>query len=206
MSRNKALIITARIISMIFTPFYLPLIGIALLFTFSYMNMLPLGYKMLVVAIVYLLTIFFPTLLIYLYRRFRGWTLAELGQKRRRIVAYAISMACYLSCIWLMYNYHIYHFIIIIVIAALLIQAVSLVVNIWWKISTHTAAIGGVAGALMAFAELFRFNPVWWLCVVILLSGILGTARIILRQHSLGQVVAGFFVGICCAFFTILYL
>ena len=205
MSRNKALIITARIISMIFTPFYLPLIGIALLFTFSYMNMLPLGYKLLVVTIVYLLTIFFPTFLIYLYRRFQGWSLVELGQKRRRVVAYAISIACYVACIWLMYSYHIYHFIII-VIAALLIQAVSLLINIWWKISTHTAAIGGVAGALMAFAELFRFNPVWWLCVVILLSGILGTARIILRQHSLGQVMAGFFVGTCCAFLTILYL
>ncbi|MBQ8097418.1 MAG: phosphatase PAP2 family protein [Prevotella sp.] len=191
---------------MIFTPFYLPLIGIALLFTFSYMNMLPLGYKLLVVTIVYLLTIFFPTFLIYLYRRFQGWSLVELGQKRRRVVAYAISIACYVACIWLMYSYHIYHFIIIIVIAALLIQAVSLLINIWWKISTHTAAIGGVAGALMAFAELFRFNPVWWLCVVILLSGILGTARIILRQHSLGQVMAGFFVGTCCAFLTILYL
>ena len=190
---------------MIFTPFYLPLIGIALLFTFSYMNMLPLGYKLLVVTIVYLLTIFFPTFLIYLYRRFQGWSLVELGQKRRRVVAYAISIACYVACIWLMYSYHIYHFIIIIVIAALLIQAVSLLINIWWKISTHTAAIGGVAGALMAFAELLRFNPVWWLCVVILLSGILGTARIILRQHSLGQVMAGFFVGTCCAFLTILY-
>ncbi len=143
---------------MIFTPFYLPLIGIALLFTFSYMNMLPLGYKLLVVTIVYLLTIFFPTFLIYLYRRFQGWSLVELGQKRRRVVAYAISMACYVACIWLMFSYHIYHFIIIIVIAALLIQAVSLLINIWWKISTHTAAIGGVAGALMAFAELFRFN------------------------------------------------
>ena len=101
---------------------------------------------------------------------------------------------------------HIYHFIVIIVVAALFIQAVGLLVNIWWKISTHTAAIGGVTGALMAFAELFSFNPVWCLCLAILLSGVLGTARIILRQHSLGQVVAGFLIGAVCAFFTILYI
>ena len=93
----------------------------------------------------------------------------------------------------------------IIVIAALLIQAVSLLVNIWWKISTHTAALGGVAGALMAFAELFRFNPVWWLCAVIMVSGVLGTARMVLRQHTLGQVVAGFLIGVACAFVAILY-
>jgi membrane-associated phospholipid phosphatase len=206
MTRDKGLIITAKVISMIFTPFYLPLIGIAVLFTFSYMNMLPMAYKLLVVTIVYFLTILIPTFLIHVYRRHRGWTMLQLGHKRRRVVAYAISIVCYLACIWLMYFYNIYHFIVIIVIAALLIQAVSVIINIWWKISTHSAAIGGVVGALMAFAELFRFNPVWWLCVVILLSGILGTARIILRQHSLGQVVAGFFVGAVCAFFAILYL
>ena len=190
---------------MIFTPFYLPLIGIALLFSLSYMSMLPMSYKLLVVTIVYFLTIFFPTFLIYLYRCFRGWSLAQLGQKHRRVVAYAISIACYMACIWLMYAYRIYHFIIIIVIAALLIQAVSVIINFWWKISTHTAAIGGVVGALMAFAELFRFNPVWWLCVAIILSGLLGTARIILRQHTLGQVVGGFFVGAVCAFVAVLY-
>ena len=205
MTRNKALIVTARVVSIIFTPFYLPLVGIALLFTFSYMNMLPMGYKLLVVTIVYFLTIFIPTFFIHLYRRHRGWTMLQLGQKRRRIVPYAISMLCYLACIWLMYYYNIYHFIVIIVIAALLIQAVALLINIWWKVSTHTAAIGGVVGALMAFAELFRFNPVWWLCLAILVSGVLGTARIILRQHSLSQVVSGFLVGAVCAFVAILY-
>lgn len=200
------LIIAARIISMIFTPFYLPLVGIAFLFTFSYMSMLPLSYKMLVAIIVYLLTILAPTILISLYRRHRGWTLLQLGHRRRRLGAYAISILCYLACIWLMFRLHIYHFIVIIVIAALIIQSLSVIVNIWWKISMHTAAIGGVAGALMAFAELFRFNPVWWLCAIILLSGVLGTARIILRQHTMGQVVVGFFIGAVCAFFTILYL
>lgn len=208
MSNNNSsrLILAAKIISMIFTPFYLPLIGIALLFTLSYMNMLPMGYKLLVVTIVYLLTILIPTFFIHLYRRHRGWTMLQLGHRRRRLVPYAISMTCYLLCIWLMYYYNIYHFINIIVIAALLIQAASLLINVWWKISTHTAAIGGVVGAIMAFAELFRFNPVWWLCLAIFFSGVLGTARIILRQHSLGQVVAGFFVGMGCAFFAILYL
>jgi membrane-associated phospholipid phosphatase len=191
---------------MIFTPFYLPLVGIALLFTLSYMSMLPFQYKLFVVAIVYLLTILIPTFLIHLYRRYRKWSLLQIGHKRRRLVPYLISMVCYLSCIWLMKSWHIYHFIVIIVVAALLIQAVSLIVNIWWKVSTHTAAIGGVTGALMAFAELFRFNPVWWLCLALLISGILGTSRIILRQHTPGQVVAGFIIGTACAFVTILYL
>ncbi|MBQ9357469.1 MAG: phosphatase PAP2 family protein [Prevotella sp.] len=191
---------------MIFTPFYLPLVGIALLFTLSYMSMLPFQYKLFVVTVVYLLTILVPTFLIHLYRRYRRWSLLQIGHKRRRMVPYVISMMCYLACIWFMESRQIFHFIVVIVLAALIIQAVSLIVNFWWKVSTHTAAIGGVTGALMAFAELFRFNPVWWLCLALFLSGILGTARIILRQHTPGQVVAGFAIGVVSAFITIIYL
>ena len=191
---------------MIFTPFYLPLVGIALLLSFTFMGGFPTEYKFMLVGIIYILTVFLPTILIFLYRLFRGWNLQQLGQKHHRIVPYAISILCYLGCIWLMYYLHVDHMIIVIVVAALIIQTVSVIVNFWWKISTHTAAIGGVSGALVAFGLLLAFNPVWWLCLSILVAGILGTARIILRQHSVGQVVAGYFVGLVSAFLSILYL
>ena len=92
------------------------------------------------------------------------------------------------------------------VIASLTIQLACAIINIWWKISTHSAAIGGVTGALVAFAAIFNFNPVWWICLLLLLGGMVGTSRIILRQHTLEQVVGGYFVGILCAFISIVYL
>lgn len=206
MTTDKALIIAARVISMIFTPFYLPLVGIALLLTFTFMGGFPMEYKLVLVTVVYLTTVFIPTMLIYLYRRFRGWTQQQLGEKRHRLVPYAISLLCYLGCIWLMSIVHVNRSIVSIVIAALLIQAVCILVNIWWKVSTHTAAIGGVSGALVAFGFIMGFNPVWWLCLSILMSGVVGTARIILRQHSTAQVVAGYFIGAVSAFIAIYYL
>ena len=66
-----------------------------------------------------------------------------------------------------------------------------------------TAAIGGVAGGLVVYSIAFSFNPIWWLAFVILLAGMVGTARMILRQHTLAQVVAGFLVGVVCALFII---
>ncbi|MBR1448841.1 MAG: hypothetical protein IJ588_08885 [Prevotella sp.] len=199
MTREKNIIYAARLVSLIFTPFYLPMVGLVALFTFSYLNLLPLPYRLLVLTIIYLFTILLPTFIIHLYRRAQGWTLLELGQKRRRMVPYGISIVCYGVCLWTLDSMHIYHFVSSIVLAALFIQVICAIINVWWKISTHTAGIGGVAGALFVFAEYFAFNPVWWLCVVFILAGILGTARIILRQHSLSQVVAGFLVGFICA-------
>lgn len=194
--RYKNIIIAARVISMVFTPFYLPLVALVALFLFSYLALLPAAYKLTIVAIVYSFTILLPTVLIHLYRRHQGWTLIEMGRKERRMVPYVISIACYLCCTYIMESMHIPHFIGSILIAALMIQIVCALINVWWKISTHTAAIGGVAGALFAFGELFNFNPVGWLCVVIQLAGLLGTSRIILRQHSLQQVLSGFGVGV----------
>lgn len=181
--------------SIIFTPFYLPLVGLIALFVFSYLSLLPLSYKLLVVSVVYFFTILLPTLLIHIYRRYQNWTLIELGQKERRMVPYVISILCYFTCVYVMERMHTPHFMASIVIAALIIQIVCAIVNVWWKISTHTAAIGGVAGAIFAFSVIFGFNPIYWFCVVLFLSGILGTSRMILRQHSLAQVVVGFLVG-----------
>lgn len=83
------------------------------------------------------------------------------------------------------------------------IQMICAIINVWWKISTHTAAIGGVAGALVSYSMAFSFNPLWWLCLVLVLAGAVGTARMILRQHTLSQVVMGFLIGIVCAIMII---
>ena len=99
----------------------------------------------------------------------------------------------------------VFRFVSSIILSALVLQILCAIINIWWKISTHTAAIGGVAGALLAFSALFAFNPVWWLCLTLIVAGMLGSARMILRQHSLSQVLGGFGVGFFTALIGILY-
>jgi len=191
---------------MVFTPFYLPMLGLTALFFLSYLNQYLPSYKFLVLAMVYFFTILLPTLLIHMYRHYNGWTLIELGIKERRVVPYVISILCYFTCLYLMEQMHTPYFMRSIVVCALIIQIVCALINVWWKISTHTAAIGGVAGALFVFSEVFRFNPTWWFCLVLVLAGVLGSSRMILRQHSLAQVVVGFIVGVACAIVGIVYL
>lgn len=201
--KEKNIIFTARIMSMIFTPFYLPIVGLIALFIFSYMSLLPMMYKLVMLAMVYLLTVVAPSLLIHLYRLCQGWTSHELGRKERRLVPYIISIVCYFACFFWMEYRNTPRVISIIVVVALTIQMICALINIWWKISTHTAAIGGVAGGLVSYSIAFSFNPLWWLCFVLILAGAVGTARMILRQHSLSQVIGGFLVGAACAILVI---
>lgn len=193
--KAKDIILTARVLSMIFTPFYLPLVGMLVLFMFTYLNMLPLSYKLLVLIMVYFFTILLPTLLIHLYRQYQGWTSKDLGIKERRMIPYIISILCYFMCFYMMSLFHMPTFMGIIVVAALLIQIACAIINLWWKISTHTAAIGGLTGGVCALAFIFNFNPTGWLCVLLVLAGLVGTSRMLLRQHTLGQVVGGYLTG-----------
>ena len=202
--KEKNIILISRVVSMMFTPFYLPLVGLAALFFFSYLNTFPLYYILMVMGIVWLFTVLMPTMLIHLYRRYHGWTPIQLGVRERRMVPYVISILCYFTCFYIMSLSRTPHTITSILIASLAVQMLCAMTNVWWKVSTHSAAIGGVAGGLLSFSLIFNFNPVWWLCLVILLGGMVGTSRMILRQHTLPQVVVGFFMGLLCSAVTIL--
>ena len=190
--------------SLVLTSFYLPLVCVLVLtalFTLSYLSLLPLPYKLMVLAVVVIFTIALPLFFVitHLAMRLEQWTARELGQKHLRMVPYAFSLAGYGSCVWVLQSMNVFHFILSIVIATMIVQIVCTIINIWWNISTHTAAIGGIAGALVAFAEILGFNPVWWLCVILMLAGILGSVSMMVRQHTLPQVVASFGIGFFCA-------
>lgn len=202
--KEKEIIFTAKVLSVLFTPFYLPILGLLILFIFSYLSLLPLTYKLFLLLMFYLFTVFLPTALIRFYRRYQGWTLIELGSRERRAIPYVISIFSYLLCYYIMAATHVPHFMGSILIAALVIQVACAIINLFIKISTHTAAIGGITGALLAFSVIFSFNPVWWLCIVLLLAGMVGTSRMILRQHSLRQVVLGYLAGVACSFVSVL--
>ena len=93
-----------------------------------------------------------------------------------------------------------------IIIATLLCMIICTSINLKWKISTHMASCGMIIGGLLSYSFIFQFNPIWWLCGFILLAGMLGSARIIVRQHTLNEVGGGFLVGLFCGIIGILFI
>ena len=201
MKREKSmLLLSARYISLLFTPFFLPVMGLIALFLFSYLSMMPLLYKITVTVMVWLFTVVMPQLLIRLYRHYQGWSVLKVLKREERMVPYAISIGCYFACYYLMNSLHMPHFMRAVLVAAIAIQILCALINNWWKVSTHTAAIGGTTGAVMAFAFIFGFNPLWWICALMFLAGVVGTSRTLLRLHTLGEVTGGFLIGLFAGF------
>lgn len=204
--KEGKLFLASRIISAVCTPFMVPFLAFFLLLFFTYLNMMPLAYKLVVLGVVYCFTILLPMLGIYLFQKLNGWTLHELGVREKRIVPYLMTIISYAACLVTLYKIHLPRYMSGIVTAALICMVICAAVNFRWKISTHMASCGMMVGGLLSYSFIFRFNPVGWLCFFILLAGLLGSARIIVRQHTLNEVGGGFLVGLFCGVIGILFI
>ncbi len=202
--QRRMILLMARYISLVFTPFYLPMMGLVALFMFSYLSMMPLAYKLFVLLTTYCFTVLIPTTLIHLYRKYQGWSLLKLVSREGRMIPYLISIMSYTACFFTMNAMHFPHFMSSIVMAAIVVQLICAQINQWWKISTHTAAIGGTTGAVVAFSLIIGFYPLWWFCILLILAGVVGTGRMLLRLHTLGEIVGGYLVGLFAAAATVL--
>ena len=203
MTSNKLLVLFAQAVSLLFSPFYLPTFAFLALLFFSYLRLMPWSFRLTVLLVVYLFTVVLPRLCILLYRKINGWTRHQMGLRERRFVPYIISILSYGLLLYMMDLYRMPRFTLGVIVCALSVQVVCAVTNIALKVSTHAAASGATIGLLLAFSLIFHFDPTLWLCLCTLLCGLVCTARLILRQHTLADLLAGTIIGILCGFFSI---
>lgn len=196
---DRTLIRTARVISAVFTPFSIPFLAFLILLLFSYLRIMPIQYKLIVLGVVYCFTILMPTLTIFLFRKINGFSPEDLGERKRRFMPFLLTITSYVFCLVMMHRLNIPWYMTGIILAALIMMVICIIVNLKWKLSEHMAGVGAIVGGLVSFSALFGYNPIWWLCLFILIAGVLGTARIILQHHTLGEVLVGFVVGLICS-------
>lgn len=196
---SRILIVASRIISVLFSPHAIPTIAFVILFLFSYLQIMPIQYKIIVLAVVYCFTILIPTIAIFLFRKINGFTTQDIGQRKRRFMPLLLTIVSYAFCLVMMRRLNIPWYMTGIILTALIIMIISIIANLKWKLSVHTAGAGAIIGGLVSFSALFGYNPVGWLSLFIIIAGALGTARIILQQHTLCEVLTGFAIGLACS-------
>ena len=197
---DKTMLRVARVTSIVFTPFSIPFLAFLVLFLFSYLRIMPILYKGIVFGIVYCFTILTPTITIFLFRKINGFARQELSERKKRYVPILLTIISYVFCLLMMRKLNIPWYMTGIIFVSLVISIICILVNLKWKLSEHMAGMGGIIGGLVSFSALFSYNPVVWLCLFILIAGILGSARIVLGHHTLGEVLSGFVVGLVCSF------
>ena len=190
--------VLARAMSNVFRPSYFPMLGFVLLLMFTYLSQLPWQFKAAILAMVYLFTLFLPAIGVYAFRRMRRLNVQQLTLHHNRLVPYVLHIICYGVLLRFLFSIHAPVFMGGIIVISLLVQCVCTVTTLWWKVSMHSAGVGAIMGALVAYSSIFHFNPVWWLCLALLVSGAVNSSRMYLRQHTLWQVLGGTLIGFAC--------
>ncbi len=176
------------------------MVGFIILFTLTYLNMLPWTFKLWVFLLVYVFTVAIPYTILWIVRKVNGWTHSDLYHYHHGILTYGTNILCYASCMYVCNSLYLPHFIGSILAVCLIAQCSCALVDIWYKVGIHSTGTGLLIGCLPAYSLIFDFNPTWWLCIAILISGAVMSSRMVLYHKSLGQVLLGTFLGILCGF------
>lgn len=190
-----------NILSFIFHPALMPVVGTLFILFYSglYITMLPIEIKRVILLIVGLCTLIMPLILLLFYRLQKWITNFYISERRERIIPLALTALFYYIAYRLLHNLHTPFIIQKFVLAAAIAVFLTSVISLSWKISIHGVGIGGLTGML---ASLTLISPALLpvMLVAILLSGVVGYARIRLNAHTPAQYYAGTLLGFVTTF------
>ena len=116
-----------------------------------------------------------------------------------------IVLLGYISCLMMLSDVMTAFLIRRFLVAAIGCALIGLIITPFWKISLHMISMGGLLALLCALqtAGLGQLYPL--LLIFILLTGLLGSARLWFGSHNLAQVAAGFVTGFTVALLLIIF-
>ena len=187
----------ATLLSWVLVPLMMPLYGFLMLFSLSQLAAATIGVKAIVSLVIIGINVVLPMMLVCLLKLFGLVKDIGLNNRKERLLPYAITVLAFCGSGWYMASNGAPSWTVMFFFGGAAAAAVNAIVNFWWKISAHAAGIAGVV-ALMV-----RIRMEWmpsdgilaWTVVWVLLAGILGSARVWLGRHTVGQVMAGYAVG-----------
>lgn len=196
---------TAQIISDVFSPLLIPTYGMVLAMTLTGLCILPAGVRLGATFGVAFITAFIPMLFIFILIRMGKVSDTSISDHRQRTAPYIVSILCYTGAAFYIAALHAPLWLMLFFAAAAGMSVISMIINHWWKISVHTGAAGGLAGIVfwLGANHVLSFHPLVVISCAFMLVGLLATSRLILRRHTLLQVVAGALLGFFCEYATL---
>lgn len=190
----------ANILSWICVPLIMPVYGIILIFSLSYLALNPFHTKLTYTLIVFGTTFVFPMLMVILLKKLGMIDDIGLNGRKERLIPYIITIICLAATGWFLWFKSAPLWVAMFYAGGALAGLINMIINFRWKISAHAAGIAGIVAMLIQITkEGFPLHSMTlWIVGSILLAGLLGSARIWLGRHTLMQVLAGSAVGFLC--------
>lgn len=193
----------AKFISTILSPLLTPTYSTVMILSITPKLLDITGARFKLLLIVFALTCIFPMVTIALLHNFKIIKDKRMISRKERLIPYITGTIFYAVAVYHVIYTHEQMWLVMFFAGGTLACLISTIVNFWWKISAHMAGIGGLLALLwqidaMELEIISKPFMALYILIAILLSGMLGSARLILKRHTLPQVLAGFLNGLIC--------
>ncbi len=173
-----------KLISTIFHPLFMPLLGLILVFNSStyFSSGIPPTGQWVTILLVFLFTCLMP-LLNVLYLHYKGFVDSiYLESKEERRLPYAITVAYYIILYYLLKELQLPPILYLIILGCMLASILAFV-------------MGGLIGVIIGVSERLTLDLNATLIVLFVMAGFVGFSRLRLNAHNPFQVYLGFLVG-----------
>ena len=186
----------AKLLSRLLHPIFIPTITLAIIST-KFLNIIILSNQLNIIIIgTVIFTFLFPLLsILYLLFTKRIKSL-QIEEKEERILPILFTI------IWMLIGYYFLGNILkyapvvnSIYLGMIATLGITLLITKYWKISLHMAAIGGCFGVFLNLQYIYG-GVINYVIFILILSGLLGYSRAILKAHNMRQIYSGFLLGV----------
>lgn len=202
MTRNLA-----RIATVVFHPFAIPLYATAvLLFADTVYSLYPMKVKLYLLWVVALYSLVIPLLCTALLRRLDRTGMLRLDRRRATVVPLLIGAICYMLCAVTLLKIPSLLLFRKIAVAAMLCEVFCTFAVPLWRVSMHLTALGAATALLVILNIVGVVSMFWALLAVIAVAGITASSRLYLGRNNGRQVLTGFLGGFVICSAAMLYL
>lgn len=188
----------ARIISLVLHPMFVITWAMLVMFNLNayFVLIVPSELRWTIILLVFGNTVLLPAILIWIMAKRNLISSLELPLREERTWPYLIFAVFYASTYFLMRNIGLPQLYYLFIAGALATIVLATIINLFWKISIHMIGIGGLTGGFVVLSYRSLINEPLLIIGLILLSGLVGFARLQSNTHSPAQVYAGYLLGL----------
>lgn len=167
--------------------------------------MIPIDARWKIILLVLITSAIFPMIVLYGMYRLRLFKSLTMEAREERLYPYLATSIFFILATYMIWQINISPVYYYAMLGASILAVVTLLINIYWKISAHTVSMGGVLGILIALQSVLLIDLLWLIAASILISGLVGFARLCVGSHTQAQIYTGYAIGFLVTFLLVLY-
>jgi len=195
----------AQIISYLFHPILMPSLGLLIILNSgTYLALLDPAAKRAIMFVMALGTLVFPLMMLpILQYRSLVYKDGQASTKGEQLVPQVVILILYIITFVYFKRLPLSQVIHSYVLSVIVTFFIVLILNLRFRISIHSAALGGVTGLIFTLIFLYETPLQGLLMLSFLASGLMGSSRLALGDRW-GAVLSGFLLGLGIVMLTIL--